>query len=93
MLERTASLRKSDVIKCLRPDAKSQVTLEYESHQPVRVVTVAVSHEHDPDMAHGEIQTEIIEKTITPVIVLTGITFLGIEYFMNPIGRMIIVNA
>jgi S-adenosylmethionine synthetase len=90
ILERAASLRKSGAIKWLRPDAKSQVTLEYEGHRPVRIDTVVVSHQHDPDKTHGEIQAEIIEKIIKPVIDPTGLDLRGIKFFVNPTGRFVI---
>ena len=59
LLLKAAELRKSGKIAWLRPDAKSQVTVEYEGHKPVRIDAVVISHQHD-----GNIEHDIIEKTI-----------------------------
>jgi len=51
LLHRATELRKSRMLPWLRPDAKSQVTIEYEGHKPVRLDTIVISHQHDPDIS------------------------------------------
>ncbi|MDR1101167.1 MAG: methionine adenosyltransferase [Clostridiales bacterium] len=63
-----ANVRKSGVIPYLRPDGKTQVTVEYEGDKPVRVDTIVVSAQHSPDAARDEIKADIIEKIIKPII-------------------------
>ena len=79
ILERAAQLRKSKEISWLRPDAKSQVTLEYDGHRPVRVDTVVVSHQHDPDVAYETIRETVIEQIIKPMLGPTGLLDAGHE--------------
>ncbi|MDA8412017.1 MAG: methionine adenosyltransferase [Treponema sp.] len=90
ILERAAELRKSGAIKWLRPDAKSQVTLEYEGHKPVRVDTVVVSHQHDPEASYEEIRETVIEKIIKPILEPTGLLDKRVKFFVNPTGRFVI---
>ena len=68
ILMHAAKLRKEGKIKWLRPDSKSQVTLEYDGHNPVRIDTVVVSHQHDEDVSYDEIKKTIIDKIVKPVI-------------------------
>jgi S-adenosylmethionine synthetase len=90
LLHRATELRKSKMIPWLRPDAKSQVTLEYEGHKPVRVDTVVVSHQHDPDISYETIRDTIIDQIIKPVLEKTGILDSNTKYFVNPTGRFVI---
>ncbi len=90
LLLKAAELRKSKMIPWLRPDAKSQVTLEYEGHKPVRVDTVVISHQHDPDIEYSTIRNTIIEQIILPIIEPTGLDLKDITYFVNPTGRFVI---
>ncbi|MDR2541901.1 MAG: methionine adenosyltransferase [Treponema sp.] len=85
-----AKLRKNKTIKWLRPDAKSQVTIEYEGYKPVHINTVVVSHQHDPDVSHKEIESTIIEKIIKPVLEPTGLLDKKTKYYVNPTGRFVI---
>jgi S-adenosylmethionine synthetase len=90
LLINAAKLRKNNTIKWLRPDAKSQVTIEYEGYKPVRIDTVVVSHQHDPDVSYKEIESTIIEKIIKPVLEPTGLLDKKTNYFINPTGRFVI---
>ena len=82
-----ASLRKTKKIPWLRPDAKSQVTIEYKDGKPARVDTVVVSHQHDPEISHEEIEKTIINEIIKPVLEPTGLLDKDTKYFINPTGK------
>jgi S-adenosylmethionine synthetase len=81
-----AKLRKNKTIKWLRPDAKSQVTVEYEGYKPVHINTVVVSHQHDPGIPYKEIEDTVIEKIIKPVLEPTGLIDKKTKYYINPTG-------
>ncbi len=81
--------RKTGLLKYLRPDGKSQVTVEYIDDKPVRVDTVVISTQHSPEVDHETIEKDIIEKIIKEVIpaqLLDDDT----KYFINPTGRFVI---
>ena len=65
---RLAQVRKDGTLAWLRPDGKSQVTVEYDGDRPVRVHTVVVSAQHDPDITHRQIEEAIIEEVVKPVL-------------------------
>jgi S-adenosylmethionine synthetase len=90
LLLRAALLRKAKEISWLRPDSKSQVTLEYEGHRPVRIDTVVVSHQHDPDISYETIKDTIIEEIIRPILEPTGLLGKDAKFFINPTGRFVI---
>lgn len=81
------SLRKSGKIKWLRPDAKSQVTIEYDGYKPVRIDSVVVSHQHDPEVEYEEIKKTIINEIIKPVLEPTGLLDENTRYYINPTGK------
>lgn len=86
---RLAEVRKSGRLGYLRPDGKSQVTVEYDDGRPVRVDTVLISAQHDPDVSQEKIRKDIMECVVQPVIpaeLLDGET----RYFVNPTGRFVI---
>ena len=90
LVKKLADLRKSGEISYLRPDAKSQVTVEYdENDQPVRVDTVVISTQHDPESTNDQIRQDVIEKVIKAVI---PAEYLDDEtkFFINPTGRFVI---
>ncbi|MEE9208483.1 MAG: methionine adenosyltransferase [Gemmatimonadota bacterium] len=87
MTERLSRVRKDAVLGWLRPDGKSQVTVEYEDGRPVRVPTVVMSAQHSPDVEHEEIQEELIRHVTTPVLASAGLTNGAVEYHINPTGR------
>ncbi|MDR1107535.1 MAG: methionine adenosyltransferase [Spirochaetaceae bacterium] len=90
ILLRAAELRKNKTIPWLRPDAKSQVTVEYEGHKPLRIDAVVVSHQHDPDVSYGDLKEGIIERIIKPILEPTGLLDKNTAYFINPTGRFVI---
>jgi S-adenosylmethionine synthetase len=90
LLLRAAELRKSGQISWLRPDAKSQVTVEYEGHKPVRVDAIVVSHQHDPEVKYATLKEEIISRIVRPVFEGTGLIDKKTKFFVNPTGRFVI---
>jgi S-adenosylmethionine synthetase len=89
LTRKLAEVRKSGLLAYLRPDGKSQVTVEYEDDRPVRVDTVVISTQHDPDVSLETIREDILEKVIKTVI---PEEFLDAKtrYFINPTGRFVI---
>jgi len=85
-----AELRKNGSISWLRPDSKSQVTIEYDGHTPKRVDTVVVSHQHDEGIGYDELKKTIIEKIIKEVLGPTGLLDDKTKYYVNPTGRFVI---
>lgn len=88
LTEKLAEIRKKKVLDYLRPDGKSQVTIEYENGKPKRVHTVVISCQHGPDKEQDQIKKDIIENVIKPVCgdYLDGATIIHV----NPTGRFII---
>jgi S-adenosylmethionine synthetase len=84
-----AAARKNGNIKYLRPDGKSQVTVEYDGHKPVRVDTVVISTQHDPDIPLDVIRREVTEAIIDQVIP-KGLRDAHLKVFVNPTGRFVI---
>ena len=90
LLLKATDLRKSGAINWLRPDAKSQVTIEYEGHKPVRIDTVVISHQHNPEVTHSTIKEAMIEQIIKPVLDPTGLIDSNTKFFINPTGRFVV---
>lgn len=89
LARRLAEVRKNKTLTYLRPDGKTQVTVEYEDDRPVRVDTVVISTQHDPDVSRDQIEKDMIELVVKPVIparLLDDKT----RYFINPTGRFVI---
>lgn len=86
---RLSQVRKDGTLKWLRPDGKTQVTIEYEDNRPKRVDAIVVSTQHDDGVTHKQIQEAVIEevvKKIVPSQYLDGKT----KYFINPTGRFVL---
>lgn len=81
--------RKNNVLDYLRPDGKSQVTVEYENGRPVRIDTVVISTQHGPEVDHDTIERDVIEKVIRPVIP-ANLLDEKTKYLINPTGRFVI---
>ena len=90
LCKRMAEVRKSGQVPYMRPDGKSQVTVEYDEHnRPVRVDTVVISTQHDPDVSLEQIRKDMIEqvaKAVIPADMLDEKT----KYYVNPTGRFVI---
>ena len=89
LVEKLAELRESGTLPWLRPDSKSQVTVEYENDKPVRVHTVVISTQHDPDVSWQTIHDEVLEKCIKAVIPAECLDDQTI-YHINPTGHFVV---
>ena len=90
LLRHAADLRKNGTITWMRPDSKSQVTIEYEGNTPKRIDTVVISHQHDPDVTHDQIRESVISHVIRPILEPTGLLDKKTRFFVNPTGRFVI---
>lgn len=90
LLLKATKLRKDKTISWLRPDSKSQVTIQYENHKPVRIDTVVISHQHNPDVSYNTIKDTIVEQIIKPVLEPTGLLDADTKFFVNPTGRFVV---
>jgi S-adenosylmethionine synthetase len=89
ILNRLTEARKKKAVDWLRPDSKSQVTIEYEGHRPVRVDTVVVSTQHAPHVTNKEIHDYVVNQIVKPELpkdLDTG----SITYHINPTGRFVV---
>ncbi len=85
-----SKVRKDGTLPYLRPDGKSQVTIEYRNGKPVRVSTIVVSTQHSPDILLENLRSDIINQVIKPVIPPEMIDDENIIYHINPTGRFVI---
>ncbi|MGC8765575.1 MAG: methionine adenosyltransferase [Brevinematia bacterium] len=85
-----SQLRREKKISWLRPDGKSQVTIEYENRKPIRIDTVVLSHQHDENISYENLKEELISKVIKPVLEPTGLLDKNTKYFINPTGKFVI---
>ncbi len=90
LLLRARDLRRTKELAWLRPDSKSQVTLEYDGHRPIRADAVVVSHQHDPEIPYAELKEAVIERIIKPVLGPTGLLDADTKYYVNPTGRFVV---
>jgi len=89
LTRRLAEVRKKNILPWVRPDGKSQVTVEYRNGKPVRVDTIVVSTQHSPDISSKKIESEIIEKVIKPVMPKGIFDPVSVKYYINPTGRFV----
>jgi S-adenosylmethionine synthetase len=87
---RLAELRKDGTLPFLRPDGKSQVTVQYDGFKPVRVDTVVVSCQHSDDVGQDEIKKKVIEHVVKPVIPPELLDDNKVNYHINPTGRFVV---
>lgn len=86
---RLSEVRKTDVLDYLRPDGKTQVTVEYEDNKPVRIDTIVISTQHHPEISQEQIRRDLLEHVVFPTVpaeLLDDKT----KYFINPTGRFVI---
>jgi len=89
LLEELTKMREKGKLSYLRPDSKSQITVEYDGLKPKRIDTIVISTQHDPDVKHSTIQKDLIElliKKVIPAKLLDSKTI----YHINPTGRFVI---
>jgi len=90
LVMKLAELRKNDILGYLRPDGKSQVTIEYKGGKPFRVDSVVISTQHSPDVTLKEIKEDVIEKVIKPTIDPRLLDEENVKYYVNPTGRFVV---
>ncbi|MFZ4858536.1 MAG: methionine adenosyltransferase, partial [Desulfuromonadaceae bacterium] len=89
LVEKLAEVRKSGKLDFLRPDSKSQVSVEYVDGRPGRIDTVVISTQHTPDVTHKRIEEEVISEVIKKVIP-AHLLDANTRYFINPTGRFVV---
>jgi S-adenosylmethionine synthetase len=87
---RLSELRKKDILGYLRPDGKTQVTVEYKNSRPVRVDSIVISTQHSPEVTLKDIREDIIEKVIKPTVPAELLDEEHIKYYVNPTGRFVV---
>ncbi len=90
LAERLAAVRKSGELQYLRPDGKSQVTVQYENDKPVYVDNVVISTQHDPDVNNETLRHDIITNVIDPVMPRDYYDPDKVKFHINPTGRFVI---
>ncbi len=86
LARRLAEVRKTKLLPYLRPDGKTQVTVEYEGNRPVRIDAVVVSAQHRPDVSLDKIRTDVIETVIKPIVPAQFLD-TNTRFYVNPTGR------
>lgn len=89
LARKLSEMRKSDFLSYLRPDGKTQVTMEYEDNKPVRVDTVVISTQHHPDVTQDQIRRDLLQYVVYPTIP-RELLDEDTKYFINPTGRFVI---
>jgi S-adenosylmethionine synthetase len=89
LARRLSEVRKDGTLNYLRPDGKTQVTVEYEDNKPVRIDTIVISTQHGEEATHEQIESDLIEHVIKP-IVPSELLDEDTKYYINPTGRFVI---
>ena len=89
LARRLTEVRKNETLKYLRPDGKTQVTVEYEDDKVKRIDTIVISTQHDPDVELAQIRADLMEHVIKPVVDASLLDD-DTKYFINPTGRFVI---
>jgi S-adenosylmethionine synthetase len=87
---RLSEVRKTDILGYLRPDGKTQVTVEYKNGKPVRIDSIVISAQHSTEITMKEMREDIIEKVIKPTIPGALLDEENIKYYVNPTGRFVV---
>jgi S-adenosylmethionine synthetase len=87
---RLAEVRKKDILGYLRPDGKTQVTIEYRDSKPFRIDSIVISTQHSPEVTLKDIREDVIEKVIKPTISSEILDEEHIKYYVNPTGRFVV---
>ena len=90
ILKLAADIRKSNQISWLRPDSKSQVTVEYENNVAKRIDTVVLSHQHDDNISTEELRSVLKEKVIIPALASTNLLDENTKFYINGTGKFVI---
>jgi len=88
LVQYLAQLRKSGKLPWVRPDSKSQVTVQYENSKPLRIDSVVISTQHSPDVDQAQIREEVIKKVIIPILP-KNMMDENTKYHVNPTGRFV----
>lgn len=89
LTKRQADVRKANILSWLRPDAKSQVTVQYVNNIPTRIEAVVLSSQHDPSVSYSDLKEGIMEEIIKPIIPANMID-ANTKFYINPTGRFVI---
>jgi S-adenosylmethionine synthetase len=89
LTRRLAEVRKKHLLPWVRPDGKSQVTIEYRDGRPVRIDTIVVSTQHSPQVTSKKIERDVIEHVIKPVMPKDIFDPVSVKYYINPTGRFV----
>ncbi|HJR42262.1 MAG TPA: methionine adenosyltransferase [Gemmatimonadaceae bacterium] len=90
LTRRLAEMRKTGTLPWLRPDGKTQVTVEYDKGRPIRIDTVVVSTQHAESVSNEDIRRSVIAEVIEPVLPTDLLDTRGVKYHINPTGRFVI---
>jgi len=89
LMKRQSEVRKAGLLPWLRPDAKSQVTVEYLDNQPSRIEAIVISTQHSPEVDYEDLKEGVMEEIIKPIIPADMVDS-NTKYFINPTGRFVI---
>lgn len=89
LARKLTEVRKNETLDYLRPDGKTQVTVEYEGNKPVRIDTIVISTQHSPRATHDQIEKDLIEYVIKPVVP-KELLDENTKYYINPTGRFVV---
>ncbi len=89
LMQKLATVRKTGKLDFLRPDSKSQVSIQYIDDQPTRIDTVVISTQHSPDVSYDDLKEAVIEEVIKPILP-ANLLDSNTRYLINPTGRFVV---
>lgn len=89
LVKRQSEVRKAGRLPWLRPDAKSQVTIQYEDNKPIRIEAVVLSTQHSPDVNYDDLKEGVMEEILKPILPADMVD-ANTKYYINPTGRFVI---